>query len=78
MARPRKEDGAKYDHAIRVPIGMLRRIDWWAEKKREAMPGFEVSRNECVRALLLLALKTEGVPEVPPAPAPRGGAIGSQ
>jgi hypothetical protein len=47
--------------AIRLPIELLAQVDRYTEHMNELHPGFDVSRADAVRVLLLKALALEQV-----------------
>jgi hypothetical protein len=58
--------------AIRLPIDLLAQVDRYTERMNELHPGFDVSRADAVRVLLLKALALEqGTANGAPGPKPR-------
>ena len=46
--------------AVRMPEGLLRRVDEHRDALRESHPGYQISRADTVRALLVRGLATVG------------------
>jgi hypothetical protein len=62
---PRKSEGVSEEQlVVRLPAGLLDRVDAYAERLREEQPGPLWRRSEVVRMLLIRALDAVEPPKV--------------
>lgn len=54
-------EGGGHQVGLRVPDGLLRRVDAYLDKLRRELPGLAVSRSDALRILVAKALDAEGI-----------------